>query len=174
MTSRIYLVDSDVLIAAKNLYYAFDICPGFWKCLLHYHQEGQVYSIDRVRNELLAGRKTEDLVQWVQNKVPSSFFLTADNDEVNPIYTKIMLWLQRHPNYFDQAKAEFATTADGWIAAFARSRNAIVVTNEQPSPNSRRSVKLPDVCEEFNVDCETTFDMLRKLGVDFDWSKKVE
>ncbi|MCY4264956.1 MAG: DUF4411 family protein [Gammaproteobacteria bacterium] len=40
-------MDSDVLITAKNLYHAFDICPGFWKCLLHYHRGSRVFSIDR-------------------------------------------------------------------------------------------------------------------------------
>lgn len=28
-----YLVDANVLIKAKNRYYAFDIAPGFWKWL---------------------------------------------------------------------------------------------------------------------------------------------
>ncbi len=31
MAGRTYLVDSDVFITARNLYYSFDICPGFWK-----------------------------------------------------------------------------------------------------------------------------------------------
>ncbi len=61
IANRPYLVDSDVLITAKNLYYAFDICPGFRKSLLHHHREGQLFSVDRVRNELLAGRRTENL-----------------------------------------------------------------------------------------------------------------
>ena len=30
MAGQIYLVDSDVFITAKNLYYSFDLCPGFW------------------------------------------------------------------------------------------------------------------------------------------------
>ncbi len=59
-----YLIDSDVLITAKNLYYAFDPCPGFWKSLPHYHKEGQVLSVDKVRDELLIGRSDEDLFQW--------------------------------------------------------------------------------------------------------------
>ncbi|MYB34346.1 MAG: DUF4411 family protein [Gammaproteobacteria bacterium] len=167
MASRCYLVDSDVLITAKNLYYAFDICPGFWECLIHHHREGHVFSVDRVRNELLSGRKTEDLVQWVQNEVPRGFFLPVDHTEIENVYTEIMLWVQDHSNYFEQAKANFATSADGWLAACAKVRNAIVVTNEQPSPNSRKSVKLPDVCNEFNVNCETVFNMLRTLGVRF-------
>ena len=28
MADPTYLVDSDVFITAKNLYYSFDICPG--------------------------------------------------------------------------------------------------------------------------------------------------
>ncbi len=174
MADRHYLVDSDVLITAKNLYYAFDICPGFWECLLHHHREGQVFSVDRVRNELLAGRKTEDLVQWVKNDVPQKFFLAVDTDEVARVYTDIMMWVQRHPNYFDHAKAKFATGADGWLVACALVHGATVVTNEQPAPASRKDVKLPDVCQEFKVRRENTFDMLRALKAQFDWAGRVE
>ncbi len=171
MADRLYLVDSDVLITAKNLYYAFDICPGFWKCLIQRHREGLVFSVDRVRNELLAGRETEELVRWVRNEVPEGFFLAMDSDEVARVYTEIMLWVQRHPNYFDQAKAQFATSADGWLVACAQVRSATVVTNEQPSPESRKVVKLPDVCDKFNVPWRNTFEMLRALGAQFDLEK---
>ena len=171
--ARLHLVDSDVLITAKNLYYAFDICPGFWISLLHHHRDGQVFSVDRVRNELLAGRSTEDLVQWVKNEVPEGFFLPAEASEVARVYTEIMMWVQRHPAYFDHAKAKFATGADGWLVAYAQVHGAIVVTNEQPAPGSRRDVKLPDVCDEFEVPRENTFDMLRALRVQFDWAGRV-
>ena len=75
-----YLVDSDVFITAKNLYYSFDICPGFWKSVVHHHQEGRVFSIDRVRSELLAGHREEDLVQWVRDDLPRRFFVRVDTD----------------------------------------------------------------------------------------------
>lgn len=55
MVDRTCLVDSDVFITAKNLYHPFAICPGFWKCVVHHHREGRVFSVDRVRSELLAG-----------------------------------------------------------------------------------------------------------------------
>ena len=168
MAHRPYLVDSDVLITAKNLYYAFDICPAFWKCLIQQHQEDLVFSIDRVRNELLAGRETEDLVRWVKSEVAEGFFLAMDSEEVARVYTEIMLWVQRHPSYFDQAKAKFATGADGWLVACAQVRGATVVTNEQPAPTSRRDVKLPDVCDTFGVPWSNTFEMLRALGARFD------
>ena len=169
-TERTYLVDSDVFITAKNLYYSFDLCPGFWRSVLHYHREGRVFSVDRVRSELLAGSKADDLVQWVKAEVPGGFFLPVDTAEVLRAYTDIMMWVQRHPRYFDHAKAKFATGADGWLVACARVQGATVVTNEQSAPESRKEIKLPDVCDRFGVRRDNTFAMLRALNVHFDWA----
>ena len=141
-----YVVDSDVFITAKNQYYSFDICPGFWKSVVHHHRDGRVFSVDRARGELLAGHPKEDLVRWVRNEVPEGFFLPVDTAEVMSAYTDIMMWVQRHPKYFDYAKAKFATGADGWLVAYARVHGATVVTNEQSAPDSKREIKLPDVC----------------------------
>lgn len=46
-----YLIDSNIFITAKNLYYSFDIGPGFWKVIIWYYQKGRIFSIDRARNE---------------------------------------------------------------------------------------------------------------------------
>ena len=78
--SRMYLLDADVFITAKDSYYSFEICPGFWKCLLHHHAQRNVYSIDRVRSEVLVGSRTERLVKWVRGDVPSDFFLEAETE----------------------------------------------------------------------------------------------
>ena len=78
------------------------------------------------------------------------------------------MWVQRHPRYFDLAKAKFATGADGWLVAYARIHGSTVVTNEQSAPESRKEVKLPDVCDQFEVRRDHTFAMLRALSVHFD------
>lgn len=169
MTSPpVFLLDSDVFIAAKNAYYAFDICPGFWKGIIHAHQNGSVRSIDRIRGELLSGHKDEDLVQWVRNDVPTAFFDDSNAGEVSSAYAEIMLWVQRNPQYFDRAKAKFATEADGWLVAYSMVHGTTVVTNEQPRPDSRNRVLLPDVCVQFKVLSKDTFTMLRSLAVKFD------
>ncbi|NOZ87967.1 MAG: DUF4411 family protein [Deltaproteobacteria bacterium] len=50
-TKHLYVVDSDVLIAAKNAYYAFEICPGFWKGLIYGSEgDGGRYPIDNTGN----------------------------------------------------------------------------------------------------------------------------
>lgn len=165
--SMTYLLDSDVFITAKNAYYAFEICPGFWKGLLREYEHGRVYSIDRVRAELLLGRPEEDLVHWVRKTVPEPFFRECTSD-VTTAFSEIILWTQRHPRYSDQAKAKFATGADGWLVAYAKVHNAVVVTNEKPASESRAVIKLPDVCNQFNVLSKDTFVMLKELALKFD------
>lgn len=160
-----YILDADVFITAKNRYYAFDICPGFWASVIHHHRAGRTYSIDRVRNELLVGRKTEDLVQWVTKDLPDSFFLSVDDEPVTSAYTEVMMWVQRSPQYFDFAKAKFATGADGWLVAYAKIHGAVVVTNEERRPEAKRVIQLPDVCAQFNVSYTDPFQMLRDLAV---------
>ena len=100
--------------------------------------------------------------------VPQSFFEPVDTSEIVEAYTEIMLWIQRHQTYLDQAKAKFATGADSWLVAYAIRRNATVVTNERPASESRRDIKLPNVCDAFEVRYTNVFDMLRRLRVKFD------
>ncbi|HEX7236441.1 MAG TPA: DUF4411 family protein [Gammaproteobacteria bacterium] len=121
----------------QERYYAFDICPGFWNGVLREHHDGRVRSIDRIKNELLLGRKDEDLVLWVTNEVPPSFFGDSNADQVSSAFADVMLWVQRTTQYLDRAKAKFATEADGWLVAYSMVNESTVVTNEQPRPESR-------------------------------------
>jgi hypothetical protein len=164
----VFVLDSDVFIAAKNAYYAFDICPGFWRALVRGNEEGRLRSIDRVRNELLLGRKEEDLVRWVRDDVPPAFFHDSNAEDVSSAYADVMLWVQRSTQYFDRAKAKFATEADGWLVAYSMVHGTTVVTNEQPRPDSRNRVLLPDVCMQFKIPSKDTFSLVRELAVKFD------
>lgn len=168
MTVPLLLMDADVFISAKNRYYAFDICPGFWDSLVYHLGVGNVRSIDKVRNELLAGRPTEDLYQWVKN-LPTQCFLDTTQVDVVNVYADIMRWVQQNPQYFDRAKAKFATEADGWLVAYGVAHGGTVVTNEQPRPESRNRVPLPDICSQFGVAHKDTFEMLKLLQIYFDW-----
>jgi hypothetical protein len=168
----IFFLDSDVFIAAKNAYYAFDICPGFWDAIIQAHGEDRVRSIDRIKAELLAGQPKEDLVQWVKGKVPAGFFHATQSKAVLDAYGEIVLWVQRSTQYLDRAKAKFATEADGWLVAYSMVYGTTVVTNEQPRPESRSRVLLPDVCAQFKVSSRDTFTMLRNLTVKLDLRAK--
>jgi hypothetical protein len=164
-----YILDSDIFITAKNRYYSFAICPGFWDSLLYFHKSDVIASIDHVRTELLRGRKSDELVKWVENDLPSSFFKDSGTEQVANAFRDIMLWVQRNPQYFDHAKAKFATDADGWLVAYAMVHNGAVVTNEQPQPQSRNRVMIPDIFDNFKVSYKDTFGMLQELKVSYEW-----
>lgn len=53
-----YLLDANIFIQAKNLHYGFDFCPAFWDWLIQKNQQGQLFSISRVGDELIAGNDT--------------------------------------------------------------------------------------------------------------------
>ena len=129
-----------MFITAKNTYYAFDICPGFWHAIVSGFAAGIVCSIDRVRQEILAGDEEDDLVQWVQDDLPSDFCIDTGNAQVAASYGQVMQWVC----------------------------GATVITDEQPSPQSRNRIKLPDVCAHFGVSHNHAFYMLRELGARFE------
>ena len=138
--------------------------------MIHHHRQDRVFSIDRVRSELLAGRKKEDLVQWVWNEVPEGFFVLVDTEPVVRAYTDVMLWMRCHPKSYDHAKAKFATGEDGWLVACARIHSAAVVTNERSAAESKREIKLREVRDQFGVQRHNTCAMPRALNVQFEWA----
>ena len=160
-----YIIDANIFIEAKNRYYAFNLCPGFWDSLLFHNSMGKLESIDRVRKELLEGK--DDLSTW--SKKAPDLFASTDSKSVLEDYGAIIQWTQNQERFNDAAKGEFASGVDAWVIAYAKAHNAIVVTQEVSAPKSRKDVKIPDVCTHFNVKCTDTFDMLQKLGVVFNW-----
>ena len=70
-----YLLDPNVLIAAKNLHYGFDFCPGFWDWIGKSHEQGLVRSVEKVGDELRG--VDDDLSEWAKVRGPS-FFVPVD------------------------------------------------------------------------------------------------
>ncbi len=161
----LFVLDTNVFIQAHRRYYAQDVCPGFWECLAHYSLEKRVVSIDRVRDEILG---PNPLVEWV-SEAPSGLFVPSAEPLVRAAFTEMVNWVQANEQFRSEAKAEFARVADGWLAAYARVHNAVVVTHEVFGAEVRRKVPLPNVCREFGIAYRDTFEMLRELEARFDW-----
>ena len=151
-----YLLDSNVLIAAKNLYYGMDFCPGFWDWLKKTYEEEKVYSVAKVRDEIFAG--DDELFEWVKS-LPKLFFLQPQQSDVSALQ-KISTWVSGG-KYEQAAVAQFLQLADYYICAQALAGDYTVVTFEVPS-ESRKKVKIPDVCLAMNIPYINTFDLLRR------------
>lgn len=166
MTNPLFVLDTNIFIEAHRRYYAQDLCPGFWECLRSHCRQGRVLSIDRVRTEIL--RNQDRLSAWVK-QAPDNLFVSSAEPSVANVFTKMMDWVQGNGQFRSEAKEEFARVADGWIAAYAKVHNAVVVTHEVFSANIQKKVPLPNVCQQFGIDYQDTFTMLRQLEVRFHW-----
>lgn len=154
-----HLVDANILIDAKNRYYAFDIAPGFWAWLDRVHRAGHVISIDAVRDELLAGE--DELAEWARER--RDFFLPVDRLTVQN-FAPLSTWADGR-GYTPAALREFSSDqADFLLIAHAAGHGDTVVTNEQPSPQARRRVKIPDACAAMGVETVDIFTVLRETG----------
>ena len=166
-TDKKYLLDANVFIEAKRRYYAFDVCPGFWECLVWHHQGAYIQSIDRVKDEFERG--ADELSEWARSVMPQTCFASCDDTAATGQYAEIMVWVQSQDQFFPEAKAEFAGSADGWLIAYAKVNSLIVVTQEVLAPDARKRVPIPNVCQAFGVDYVDTFEMLRDLEAQFNW-----
>lgn len=157
-----FVLDANVLIDAKNRYYAFDLAPGFWASLIKLARTGEILSIDYIRDELAKGNDL--LAQWAINDFFHAFISTNEVDVIE-CYREIMIWVQGQDQFSDAAKAEFARVADGWLLAYAKAKGCIVVTLEVIKPDAKAKVPIPNVCQALEVKFVNTFDMLRHFGV---------
>ncbi len=158
------------MCSSKRRYYAFDLCPGFWECIIWHHQEDRVQSIERVKQELERGG--DDLRQWATSVMPTTCFASSDDPSVTGEFAQILAWVQGQVQFLPEAKAEFAADTDGWLIAYAKARNLVLVTQEVLSRDARRKVPIPNVCEAFGVAYVDTFEMLRDLEARFHWKRE--
>lgn len=158
----VYLLDANVFIEASRRYYAFDLVPRFWTVLAELGRAKRLCSIDRIDVELQKGR--DQLAEWAARDFADSFVSTDEDDIVNR-YREVMTWAASQAQFTDAAKDEFARVADGWLVAYGKAKNCIVVTQEQFSPDVRRRVLIPNACNGVGVEYLDTFEMLRRLGV---------
>jgi hypothetical protein len=163
--SKRYLLDANAFIEAKNRYYGFDICPGFWSSLITQNIAKRVFSIDRIADELR--EQDDDVKSWVDGDVPDTFFKKTEDQAVIDRFQRMVSWVYSQSQFADAAKTEFASVADGWLVAYASVNGLVLVTHEQFAPDAKRKVPIPNVCIEFDVEFVNTFGMLRALGEKF-------
>ena len=151
-----YLLDTNVLITANREYYGMDICPGLWDWILENNVDGIVASVSSVARELQAG--SDQLVQWSRRH--STTFFHDPDPNVSSAVRRVADWVNSQ-SYAPRAIKWFIDSADHMLIAHAMTEKFVVVTHEKPS-NSRKKVKIPNVCEAFGIECWTPFAMLRR------------
>ncbi len=155
-----YLLDANVFIQAKNLHYGLDFCPAFWEWIIENNNTKKVYSIDKVADEIYAGK--DELVNWIKDK--RTLFLETDTGTANQFST-VSNWAVNN-NYEPSAINTFLQVADFYLIAHALNHEFSVVTHEVPS-NSTKSIKIPNACIGLKLKYMTPYEMLRRERAKF-------
>lgn len=149
-----YLLDSNIFIQAKNLHYGFDFCPAFWDWLVERNSAGQVFSVEKVFDEIRAGK--DDLATWAEDR--PDFFLNPD-EQVVPSLQVVSNWAAG-ADYDPAAVSTFLQVADYYLVSHAHAHGLTVVTHEIPA-NSVMKIKIPNACIGLGVRCINPYEMLR-------------
>jgi hypothetical protein len=151
-----YLLDANVFMAAKNLHYGMDFCPAFWDWLIHENKAGKVFSIEKVGDEIEAGK--DELSEWAEGR-GEGFFLPPDEATLRS-FAAVTAWVQGQ-TYEASAISTFLQKADYYLVAQAHAGENTVVTHEVPAASPRK-IKIPDVCIGMRIKCMSPYEMLRR------------
>lgn len=158
----IYLLDSNTYIQAKNTYYHMDICPAYWDWLDKQFEAGLISSIKMVKDELKSG--DDDLADWVKKR--DSHFISNNDEKTQNAFSAIAAAIMQG-DYNLANRDNFMAKADPWLIAKAMTLGATIVSQELRVPLSSKSVKIPNICDIFNIQCINTFQFLKLLKANF-------
>jgi len=158
-----FILDTNIFIQAKNFYYGFDICPGFWQWMDAVCGD-DVGSIDLVCSEMMDGR--DDLAGWAKERKDRGWFLEIDDEPTQVNFVAVANHVVNN-QYSESAVEKFLAKADPWLIAKAITLGAKIVTHEVPEPGSKKRVPIPNIASHFGVECVNTFDALRHFSAAF-------
>ncbi len=162
-----YLLDANVFITASNLHYGLDFCPAFWDWLILWNDQGKVFSIEKVEDEISAG--DDALAEWVRG-LGQHLFLKPDTETLQSM-REVGEWVSEK-NYDAGAVNTFLQVADCWLVSHALAHEFTVVTHEKAAETLHK-VKIPNVGVGLDIKVMTPFEMLRREKACFILGTKV-
>lgn len=148
-----YVIDTCSLTKMRHTY-PKDVFPAAWELLTELAQTGVLISVEDVLEEL--SLFDDEILQWA-NEQGHIFFPLSEN-----IQARTVEILSSHAGILDLKKNK--SSADPFVIATAIESSCAVVTEEKAS-NSPIRYKIPDVCDDYGVDCIPIIDMFRREGL---------
>ncbi len=166
----LHLIDANVIITAKDSYYAINQVPEFWDWLVHHGSGGTIKIPAENWDEVSPGPNNggNPFHSWRQDRANRDALVL--DEEITPDTLQDVLDRGYGPNLTD---AELDTIGrNPFLVAYALAdrTNRLVVTTEVSRPSAQRqNRKLPDVCRDFGITCWNTFQLTRALNFSTTW-----
>lgn len=166
----VFILDSNFFIQAHRTVYPIDVAISFWEKIKIFAHDGKIISIDKVKDEIFNNK--DALKDWLKENVSDNFFEDSQTNQVLANYKNIVQWIDsKRDHYLPRAIDEFleSKNADAWLIAYALSLvdNKFIVTHEISAPYKKSKIKIPDVCNAFDIEYVNTIEMFRRLGETF-------
>jgi len=165
-----FIVDTNFFIQSHRITYPLDVAVNFWQKVKRLSEEEKIISIDKVREEIF--KNDDEIKSWIEQNIKSDFFKSTEMQEVLDEYQRVVNWANsKSMHYVKKAIDEFLEfeNADAWLIAYALSinKNCQIVTQEKREPNRKSKIKIPEVCNDFNLPYKNIIEMFRELGETF-------
>ncbi|TJW51975.1 MAG: DUF4411 family protein [Mesorhizobium sp.] len=164
------LLDANVLITAKNSYYALDRVPEFWEWLLYWGDAGALKMPLEMVEEIVGG--SDDLAQWLGEQDHRSALCLKEDVDVGSVQEVLATGYAA-----DLTDAEVIKIGrDPFLIAYALFAPDVrtVVTTEVSKPSCQRANRrVPDVCDQVRIRWCDSFTMVRDLNFSTRWRERV-
>lgn len=157
-----FWLDADTFIESNKGPYAFEIAPSFWTFLHERATEGIIASSTMVCDEIVTGN--DDIASWARERRNIGLFVEPD-EPVQATLREIADFVQN--NYRRVHADKFLGGADPWLIAHAKTYGGRIVTYEREVPSNSQKVKIPNICNEFDIQSLNLYAMLRALRFSF-------
>ena len=159
-----FVFDSDALISAHRSYYRMQVWPQFWLWLEEMVNSGSVCSSRLVLDELRNGNEDDPLRMWAERLRDRGLF-PEPSGGVQKAFARVVDHVR--DAYEDDHAALFLSVADPWVISQALTTGVAVVTREKRKQSGAKRVTIPNVCDQFGVQCLNLFDVFDLTGTVF-------
>lgn len=166
----LYVIDTNVLITARDQYYGFDQVPEFWDWLLHQAKAKNIGVPREALDEILDGKPHHGkdlLYEWARSK---------DNEpilDLGAANIDLVQHVLEHGYSSNLTEDQVsALRADPFIVAHALADRGgrCVVSNENPKPTRQpHNRKIPDACAKLNIRCVPATNFIRLMKFSTKW-----
>jgi len=164
------VLDTNVLITARDQYYGFDQVPEFWAWLLHQAKSKRVGVPREALDEILDGKPHHGkdlLYEWARSKENEPIL------DLGAARIDLVQHVLDHGYSSNLSEDQIgALRADPFIVAHALAdpSGRCIVSNENPKPTRQpRNRKIPDACARLGIRCVVAATFIRALKFHTRW-----
>lgn len=173
INAMIFLLDANVLIDAKRLYYLFSSVPEFWEWLTYQGGQGNIKIPLETYEELSKGN--DDLATWIKRKEVKNSLLLKEEVKIDCVQRVIK---EGYSDDLTDVDVERLGN-DPLIIAHAlqpsNNNQRCIVTTENSKPSRKGANRhIPDVCNSLGIKCCNPFELYQSLGFRTKWRESID